>query len=259
MDDGEECDFNDVEKKWRWKDWCSASCHQVISENGVCNAKYDWKYFKVLLNFKDLCSKWELKNFSFNANTLKWSWMCAISSNSYVKCSAKKSVCWDGIVDSTEDCPECSKDLKHACVVDYCKCNECSEKLKDACVAPYVPIPDVLKCKCDECPKKLKDACIMPDVIIPKCKCSECPEQAICVGPYFPPDRVIVPEDTDSDLDDTWHVENNNCNTCPCEYVDFSTELTKWDTIRAKLWDKALFVFYRYSNSVAIESFLDLD
>jgi hypothetical protein len=34
--------------------------------------------------------------------------------------------------------------------------------------------------------------------------------------------------------------------------------LTKWDIIRAKLWDKSLFVFYRYSNSVALESFLNM-
>jgi hypothetical protein len=35
--------------------------------------------------------------------------------------------------------------------------------------------------------------------------------------------------------------------------------LGKWDTLRAKLWDKMLFAFYRYSNTVALESFLDVD
>jgi hypothetical protein len=49
-----------------------------------------------------------------------------------------------------------------------------------------------------------------------------------------------------------------NCPACPCEYVDFPVNLTKWDIIRAKLWDKSLFVFYRYSNSVALESFLNM-
>jgi hypothetical protein len=34
--------------------------------------------------------------------------------------------------------------------------------------------------------------------------------------------------------------------------------LTRWDTIRAKLWDKPLFVFYRYSNVISIENFLNL-
>jgi hypothetical protein len=45
---------------------------------------------------------------------------------------------------------------------------------------------------------------------------------------------------------------------CPCEYVDFSTDLTKGDVIRASLWDDLLSVFYKYSNSVAVESFLDI-
>jgi hypothetical protein len=29
--------------------------------------------------------------------------------------------------------------------------------------------------------------------------------------------------------------------------------------VRAKLWDKSFFVFYRYSNSVAVENFLDIE
>jgi hypothetical protein len=29
--------------------------------------------------------------------------------------------------------------------------------------------------------------------------------------------------------------------------------------VRAKLWDKSFFVFYRYSNTVSVESFLDID
>jgi hypothetical protein len=33
--------------------------------------------------------------------------------------------------------------------------------------------------------------------------------------------------------------------------------LTKWDVVRAKLWDKKLWAFYRYSNSVAIDGFLN--
>ena len=261
IDKWEECDFNDEEKRWWWTDWCSLSCHKIDIDNGVCNTEYDWKYFKVLLNSKKLCSKWNLKNFSFNVNNLRWSWICEKTSGSHVNCSAEKSVCWDWIIDDSESCPECSKDLKDICIVDGCKCEECSEKLKDSCVAPYVPDPDISECKCEECPEKLKDSCVKPVIPVPECKCEECPEWSVCVGPYFPPDDIInpdIPSDTEPE-DDTWHVESNDCNTCPCEYVDFSTELTKWDTVRAKLWDKALFVFYRYSNSVAIESFLDLD
>ena len=57
---------------------------------------------------------------------------------------------------------------------------------------------------------------------------------------------------------DWWHVKNNDCNMCPCEYVDFSTDLTKWDIVRAKLWDKSLSVFYKNSNSVGVDSFLNI-
>ena len=60
------------------------------------------------------------------------------------------------------------------------------------------------------------------------------------------------------DENEWWHIENYNCNSCPCAYVDFSTDLARWDIIRAKLWDKKASVFYKYSNSVAVESFLDL-
>jgi hypothetical protein len=34
--------------------------------------------------------------------------------------------------------------------------------------------------------------------------------------------------------------------------------LTRWDTIRAKLWDKPHMVFYNYSNTLAVENFLDI-
>ena len=59
-------------------------------------------------------------------------------------------------------------------------------------------------------------------------------------------------------IDDEWKIENDDCNSCPCEYVDFSSDLTRWDTVRAKLWDKKLSVFYRYSNNVDVENFLKI-
>ena len=65
------------------------------------------------------------------------------------------------------------------------------------------------------------------------------------------------PENPDN-TDDSWNITNDDCNTCPCEYADFSTSLTKWDTVRAKLRDATLSVFYRYSNSVSVESFLNI-
>ena len=91
--------------------------------------------------------------------------------------------------------------------------------------------------------------------------CENCPEDlgSSCVGPYVPPKPQPDIPDPDVPEDEPWHIENKNCNICPCEYVDFSTDLVKWDTVRAKLWDKSFFVFYRYSNSVAVENFLDIE
>ena len=54
-----------------------------------------------------------------------------------------------------------------------------------------------------------------------------------------------------------WCIQPNVvCNSCPCEYVDFAANLTRGDTIRAKLRDKQRSVFYNYSNSVAVENYL---
>ena len=92
--------------------------------------------------------------------------------------------------------------------------------------------------------------------------CDNCPDDAweLCIQSYMP-DELNLPEssDVEDEGDSDWHLDNDDCNTCPCEYVEFSTELVRWDTIRAKLWDKQEFVFYRYSGPVAVESFIDLD
>ena len=95
---------------------------------------------------------------------------------------------------------------------------------------------------CRNCPEDLKDVCVKPYII---------PDPDVL--PIIPVIPVVTPEV------EVWHVENDNCNSCPCEYVDFSTDLTKWDVVRAKLWDKNLSAFYGYSNSLAIENFLDID
>ena len=60
-------------------------------------------------------------------------------------------------------------------------------------------------------------------------------------------------------VDFWWCVSSNECNSCPCEYVDFSTNLTRWDTLRAKLRDISRPVFYNYSNSVEVQKYLDIE
>jgi hypothetical protein len=59
--------------------------------------------------------------------------------------------------------------------------------------------------------------------------CENCPEDlgSSCVGPYVPPKPQPDIPDPDVPKDEPWHIENKNCNICPCEYVDFSTDLVK--------------------------------
>ena len=73
-------------------------------------------------------------------------------------------------------------------------------------------------------------------------------------------DDGVIPDDETDDTEEPedreWNITNEDCNSCPCEYADFSTDLAKWDTVRAKLWDKKLSAFYKNSNSLSLESFL---
>ena len=181
-------------------------------------------------------------------------------------------------------CDECPEKLKDICVTDWdddwwddeCKCDECSEKLKDICVTDWDD-----ECKCDECSEKLKDVCVdngrhecwdgVPDGWE---TCETCPQDMKdpCVD-YKPDVDIIIIDKIDpcwNGLPDEWEtcgscpedmwwcvITTNDCNSCPCEYVDFSTDLTKWDVVRAKLRDRPHFVFYNYSNIVSVENYLN--
>ena len=119
-------------------------------------------------------------------------------------------------------------------------------------------------CKCDECPEELKDICITKGD--PEGKCGdgnldvweECDNWENNGKDWKCTEECTIDWGEDWGKEDPWNIEND-CNSCPCEYADFGADLTKWDTVRAKLWDKSLFVFYRYSNSAAVESFIDID
>ena len=204
---------------------------------------------------------------------------------------------WDDWSNVNCKCDKCPEKLKNICIIDWnkrwiCKCDTCPEKLKNICVTDWDDWSNV-NCKCDKCPEKLKNICIIDwnkrwickcDTCPEKlkniciinwddtwgtwwnndCKCNTCPEKLkkICMGSITTGDLktlLILDEPPVSGNNDWWHIENDNCNICPCEYVDFSTDFTKWDIIRAKLWDKKLSVFYKYSNSVVLESFLDIN
>ena len=284
LDKWEECDPKDlIHNNW-WSGGCSSLCTKIGGEYGICNSEFNWKTLWSIVNSSGLCLTWYVRNFSFNAVKLRWNWSCVDSgSNLSVDCFAVKSVCWDGYVWWGKVCENCSEDLKDICLSDgkdKCKCEECSEKLKDICITDGKD-----KCKCEECSEKLKDICLVDtwntlwwtEELCPNGRkdpwenCENCPEDLkdSCVKPGSSDDSTWWDnkDDTnngDVDKDDwnkdgKWEIENNDCNICPCEYVDFSTNLTRWDTVRAKLWDKALSVFYRYSNTVSVESFLDLN
>ena len=81
----------------------------------------------------------------------------------------------------------------------------------------------------------------------------------ICIKPNVSSDNSDILDEPDIlEEDSVWSIVNDNCNICPCEYADFSTDLIKWDFVRAKLWDKSLHTSYGYSDSVALENFLDI-
>ena len=54
-------------------------------------------------------------------------------------------------------------------------------------------------------------------------------------------------------------IVEQNCNTCPCQYADFTSDLRAGDIIRAVLQDVPRNVFYTYSPLVNPENFLDFN
>ena len=242
----ESCDPKDIKKTNWWNGRCSELCEILSEDSTLCNPLYNWMFLESLLNSSDLCILWTLKEFSFNISKLRWGWMCVNSDETLsVNCFANKSICWDWYVGENEKCDNCQVDLWDICMTNWdktldnpdCKCDECPEKLKDICMTNWDKTLDNPDCKCDECPEKLKDICMT--------NWDKTPDN---------PDIPNFPEESD----DEWNVTNDNCNICPCEYADFSVDLIKWDLVRAKLWDKSLLEIYRYSNSVALENFLEL-
>ena len=279
LNDDEQCDFNDKTRNNWWSEWCSRTCQQINKNSWKCNSEFDWQILESSPYWENLCSRWKMVRFSMNL--WKWSWLCEDeNTKSSVKCFAKSLGCGDWIIWDDEKCNICSTDLKDICVTDWdadddeweddpnCKCDKCSKTLKSICVTDWNnndedEEDDDENCDCDTCPEKLKKRCIDDgENDDENCKCDKCSEKlkSACVSPVVTEsskDSSVLNEPPVSDDDKWWHVENDNCNTCPCEYVDFSTDLTKWDVVRAKLWDKKLWAFYRYSNSVAIDGFLN--
>ena len=283
IDVWENCDPADLTEKNRWKYGCSNSCKPLVSDNVLCNPNYDWEFLLNLSGSDILCLKWKLSKFSFNPNNLRWTRFC-VNGNVSLWCLAYKTVCGDWIIGKWEDCQTCPEDLKDVCITGWEKqcwdgeidkwedCKTCPEDIGTPCIDDgkkkcWNKIIDEWE-DCKTCPEDIGTPCI--DDGKKKCwnkiideweDCKTCPEdlKEKCIEPATlnEPEVIwpVVPKVTIVDL---WHVENDNCNSCPCEYVDFFSDFMKWDNVRAKLWDKKLSVFYRYSNSVPVERFIGI-
>ena len=170
--------------------------------------------------------------------------------------------CWecdeelqDICVDYGEECDEDSEDCK-VCDEDAESCRTCDWVLKDICVAPANKCGNGVVDEwetCENCSKDFKwDTC--QDIWW------EIPDNPDNPNPSVPTDDLCgngvedngetcatCPEDL------WWCIQNKNCNTCPCEYADIASQLTRWDKLRAKLFDKKRSVFYKYSPIVSID------
>ena len=240
IDEEEQCDPKDINKTNWWKYWCSNLCKIIWSNEVMCNSDYDGEILIDLKNSDNLCFKWIPSRFTFNSVNYRWTWAC-VNGDQSIECVADRTTCGDGIIGKWEDCKTCPKDVKDICIDDGE--NKCGNGKIDEWE------------DCKTCPKDVKDICI--DDGENKCwnwvvdeweDCKTCPEDLwdMC-------EEIVI-----NTINTWWNIIVPNCNTCPCEYVDFYADLTKWDMVRAKLWDKWLSVFYRYSNPVVVRNFLSV-
>lgn len=177
-------------------------------------------------------------------------------------------LCGNGIIDSGETCQNCAQDVKrcfslcgngtiesflgeecddgplngknNSCSKQCLSLNRCGNGKIDpgetciscaqdvpTCDADKDKIPDAI----DECPSIPEDYNGVQD----NDGCPEPPSQ--CEGENCP---LVLP----------------NCNSCPCQYVDFSNTIHKNDQIRAQLRDPQSKSHYTYSSFAWLQNFL---
>ena len=217
--------------------WNSANgCPQFISQN--C-----WSY--------SLCGNWVIDEGEDCQNCLRDVWECD---------NKKPESCWNGIVDEWETCQNCPEDLKDICEnqddgKDW-KSPICNPKYNNQRLSRLSPWKDLCSVwvysdfKYNEFDHKWRWKCSLD---------SKSSVECVAIQTYCWDGHADWWETCVSCPQDVWAcIESDNCNSCPCEYVDFSADLTKWDAIRAVLQDTKRAVFYRYSNTVSVDSFLDL-
>ncbi|MDR2190688.1 MAG: hypothetical protein LBP53_05945 [Candidatus Peribacteria bacterium] len=53
-------------------------------------------------------------------------------------------------------------------------------------------------------------------------------------------------------------IVEQNCNSCPCQYADFASDIRGDDKIRAKFRDKTRSIWYRFSPEILVNNFIPL-
>ncbi|MDR2416019.1 MAG: hypothetical protein LBD75_05440 [Candidatus Peribacteria bacterium] len=142
--------------------------------------------------------------------------------------------CGNGTADPGETCENCPQDLTSTTTPTLLTCSttcgngEIDSSLGEECDNGALNGKDGLCssiCKLETCGNGIPD---LGET------CQTCPQDL---------DRCIIEQ---------------NCNTCPCQYADFASDLRENDQIRAKLRDQGRKIFYRFSPVVAVSDFLYL-
>ena len=273
-----------------WK--CSASCWNGIKEdpeqcdygtwngvNGICNEQcvligwdhfcWDWHQ-----DSDEECDHWDINHWNGNGNDHEcridckrftdeqpdcWDWKeqpdeqcdnCSV--DLWNKCQA---VCWDWIVSSPiEDCDPNDPNMPEGVVCVLCKIqtkcwNHQQDPGEDCENCPWdVPICDE---DCDCVPDSLDECKDLPGKEWPEaCKelnCTADPDDNWC-----PPLPDVLCEW------DGCALVKPVCNSCPCQFADYSNTLQKDDSVRARLWDMNYKVHYSYSEFVPLGTLFSL-
>ena len=168
------------------------------------------------------------------------------------KCQA---VCWDWIVSSPiEECDPNDPNMPEGVVCVLCKIqtkcwNHQQDPGEDCENCPWdVPICDE---DCDCVPDSLDECKDLPGKEWPEaCKelnCTADPDDNWC-----PPLPDILCEW------DGCALVKPVCNSCPCQFADYSNTLQKDDSVRARLWDMNYKVHYSYSEFVPLGTLFSL-
>ena len=292
-----QCKKQEDSKKYCWNkkvetweecdDWvengngkCSRECKKIsgnpVCGNGIVEEKWGEECDDGAVNgtiWSNCTRECKYKEICGNGKIEQWKEDCEKCAEDLWNGCKPEVKCGNGKIDEWETCGTCPKDAGVCCgnwVLDpWEDCDTCPMDAED----------------CEKCAEDLWNGC-KPEV---KCgngkideweTCETCPQDAGVCYKLCGNRQIDEWEECDDGADngkngrctawcklinnnqnnpeeEGWEIASENCNTCPCEYVDFASDLVKWDSIRAKLWDKPRYVFYKYSNSVWVESFLD--